>query len=441
MLNHYTRHAGDPEQTRYRYANQDIDPARTHLNYAIFARDDPAAFVQSKIDEVDVKPKGGDKATNVISDWVITLPKSPALMGREREFFQTAYDHMLKTVPERLVVGAWVHMDENQPHMHFCFCPVVHTAVMTNDKSRPLLDAQGRVKRDKKGTPRYERVQVRDAAGKPVYRVSFGQTKVYTRARMKRFHPDLEKAMEGHFGFKVGIELEDKGEKLLSDLKQPDYIAAKETMSRQQSRIRALEAKEVETRGKLGALTDEVDEKQAQAAEIDRRIAEKMAELDRLDGEIGEKIELRNEVGDNLQREQRRLESVRQAAGRLEEDVEELEAIASLADRFDHAGRFEKRGILDEIAARCDGLRGRVEQVVEGIRGAVGRIEVAIEDLARKLAPRSARMTTRALKRDLAALEKDMSPVTLASEARDAARARDANRDDRPPQRSWSQSR
>lgn len=46
-----------PEQTKYRYANQDIDQTRTHLNYAIFARDDPAAFVQSKIDEVDVKPK------------------------------------------------------------------------------------------------------------------------------------------------------------------------------------------------------------------------------------------------------------------------------------------------------------------------------------------------------------------------------------------------
>lgn len=50
-------------------------------------------------------------------------------------------------------------------------------------------------------------------------------------------------------------------------------------------------------------------------------------------------------------------------------------------------------------------------------------------------------MTTRALKRDLAALEKDMSPVTLAGEARDAARTRDENRDDRPPQRSWGQSR
>lgn len=130
-------------------------------------------------------------------------------------------------------------------------------------------------------------------------------------------------------------------------------------------------------------MTAKVDEKRAQAAEIDRRIAEKMAEIDRLDGEIGEKIELRNEVGDNLQREQRRLESVRQA---------------------------------------------------------VGRLEVAIADLARKLAPRSARMTTRALKRDLAALEKDMSPVTLASKARDAARASNARRGN-VPQRDCGQSR
>lgn len=145
-------------------------------------------------------------------------------------------------------------------------------------------------------------------------------------------------------------------------------------------------------------------------------------------------------MGDNLKREQRRLESVRQAAGRLEEDVEELEAIASLADQFDHAGRFEKRGILDEIAARCDGLRGRVSQFVEEVREAVGRLEVAIEDLARRLAPRSARMTTRALKRDLAALEKDMSPVTLASEARDAARASNARRGN-VPQRDCGQSR
>lgn len=53
-------------------------------------------------------------------------------------------------------------------------------------------------------------------------------------------------------------------------------------------------------------------------------------------------------------------------------------------------------------------------------------------------------MTTRALKRDLAALEKDMSPRAQALEATRAARARDAqraadawNRDHAAPQRTY----
>lgn len=392
MLNHYTRHAGDPEQTRYRYANQDIDPARTHLNYAIFARDDPAAFVQSKIDEVDVKPKGGDKATNVISDWVITLPKNPALKGREREFFQTAYDHMLKTVPEELVVGAWVHMDENQPHMHFCFCPKVKTAVMTNDKSRPLLDAQGRVKRDKKGTPRYERVQVRDSDGKPVYRSSFGQTKVYTQARMKKFHPDLEKAMEGHFGFKVGIELEDKGEKLLSDLKQPDYIKAKETISRQQSRIRALEAKEVETRGKLGALTDEVEKKRSQSADIDLEIEQKILDL------VAAKAE--------CEAVSQRLESLRQREREVAGDVAELRPIAAEIGRWEAADRAGKRAILDSIADGCSALRERIQGRVERLGKRIEEVGARVRALREKVMP-----STRKLKRGLKEKQESLDEV------------------------------
>lgn len=421
MLNHYTRHAGDPEQTKYRYANQDIDQTRTHLNYAIFARDDPAAFVQSKIDEVDVKPKGGDKATNVISDWVITLPKNPALIGREREFFQTAYDHMLKTVPEKLIVGAWVHMDENQPHMHFCFCPMVHTAVMTNDKSRPLLDAQGQVKRDKKGTPRYERVQVRDAAGKPVYRSSFGQTKVYTRARMKKFHPDLEKAMEGHFGFKVGIELEDKGEKLLSDLKQPDYIKAKETMSRQQSRIRALEAKEVETRGKLGALTDEVEKKRSQSADIDLEIGGKTGELDDLRNEIEQKILDLAAAKAECEAVSQRLECLRQRADGVARDIGELQPIATEVRGWEAAGKAERGAILDNIVVRCDGLASRIRAGVAGMRIKVeelrSRISRPLEYLMRREQPRQ---------------------QSLNDVLRDAQRAADAwNRDHAAPQRTY----
>ena len=56
-------------------------------------------------------------------------------------------------------------------------------------------------------------------------------------------------------------------------------------------------------------------------------------------------------------------------------------------------------------------------------------------------------MTTRALKRDLAALERDYgedddrSPKARAAEAKRAARGLNANREDGAPRRSWGQSR
>ena len=295
----------------------------------------------------------------------------------------------------------------------------------------------------------------------PILDGRFNFKKMCPRTFYQSLHKDLGDYLEQHLGYRPEIELEDgkRAQKALSRVDKRDIDAARaeilapverkageivadatERAERASAARKRDEARARTARKDLADIAGQVDEKRSQAAEIDRQIAEKMAEIDRLDGEIGEKIELRNEVGDNLRREQRRLESVRQAAGRLEEDVEELEAIASLAERFDRAGRFEKRGILDEISARCDGLRGRVEQVVEGIRGAVRRLEAAIADLARKLAPRSARMTTRALKRDLAALKEDMNPVTLASEARDAARASNARRGN-VPQRDRGQSR
>ena len=306
------------------------------------------------------------------------------------------------------------------------------------------------------------------AAFTPILDGRFNFKKMCPRTFYQSLHKDLGDYLEQHLGYRPEIELEDgkRAQKALSRVDKRDIDAARaeilapverkageivadatERAERASAARKRDEARARTARKDLADIAGQVDEKRFQAAEIDRQIAEKMAEIDRLDGEIGEKIDLRNEVGENLQREQRRLESVRQAAGRAEENVEELEAVASLAERFDRAGRFEKRGILDEIAARCDGLRGRVEQVVDGIRGAVGRAEMAIADLARKLGPRSARMTTRALKRDLAALERDYgedddrSPKARAAEARMAARGLNANRGDEAPRRSWGQSR
>lgn len=447
MLAHYRR---DPSS----FARENIDPARVGMDYTLAI--DPAdgmvkpmegvepnwATVEGRIERVNEMAKAeGKRAVRkdavVMADVVVTLPEN-VRKGDEGAFFGWTYCFLADRLGSANMLGGFVHRDEVRAdgspvrdHMHAPFTPI--------------LDGR------------------------------FNFKKMCPRTFYQGLHKDLGDYLEQHLGYRPEIELEDgkRARKALSRVDKRDIDAARAEIlapverkageivadateraerasaarKRDEDRLKAarndlakVERQRVETRGELGALTEQVDEKQAQAAEIDRRIAEKMAELDRLDGEIGEKIELRNEVGDDLQRESARLESLRQGTRAAERDVEELEAIGAIADQFDHAGRFEKRGILDEIAARCDGLRGRVEQVVEGIRGAVGRLDVAIEDLARKLGPRSARMTTRALKRDLAALEKDMSPVTLASEARDAARASNARRGN-VPQRDRGQSR
>lgn len=424
------------DRRAHTYAN-DVDQSGRHIGYCCRADDahplplDKA--VERRMGELNTKRKIRDNAVRAMG---FIVSSNDALDEKSaREFLDKSVQWFGARYGYENLLAAQIHLDEGTPHAHIWIAPVIRgedghdrlcaKELFAPDKRRKNADGKWEV--TAQGTMSRLQEDFWEQVAKP-----YGYERPLRHELRAKGYRSLD-AYKVQVGTTRALKSEIETLEGARDKAKHGAITAKRELD-------GLEQLRVESHVKLGAVTAKVDEKQAQAAEIDRRIAEKMAELDRLDGEIGEKIELRDEVGDNLQREQRRLESVRQAAGRLEEDVEELEAIASLAERFDHAGRFEKCGILDEIAARCDGLRGRVEQVVEGIRGAVGRIEVAIEDLARKLAPRSARMTTRALKRDLAALEEDMSPVTLASKAREAARASNARRGN-VPQRDRGQSR
>lgn len=424
------------DRRAHTYAN-DVDQSGRHVGYLCRAGDESPVPLEQAIErrmgELNTKRKIRDNQVRAMG---FIVSSNDALGEKDaREFLDRSVQWFGARYGYENLLAAQIHLDEGTPHAHIWIAPVIRgedghdrlcaKELFAPDKRRKNADGKWEV--TAQGTMSRLQEDFWEQVAKP-----YGYERPLRHELRAKGYRSLD-AYKVQVGTTRALKSEIETLEGARDKAKHGAITAKRELD-------GLEQLRVETRGELDALTEQVGEKQAQAAEIDRRIAEKMAELDRLDGEIGEKIELRNEVGDSLQREQRRLESVRQAAGRLEEDVEELEAIASLADQFDHAGRFEKRGILDEIAARCDGLRGRVEQVVEGIRGAVGRLEVAIADLSRKLAPRSARMTTRALKRDLAALEKDMSPVTLASEARDAARASNARRGN-VPQRDCGQSR
>ena len=392
---HYNRWQGidNPNVSR-----ENIDKSRTHLNYTlgVYEKDGKRfigkvrgsaswATVKGRIDAVNARAKAeGKRATRkdavVMADMVVTLP--PNVPPEDAyKFFWNSYQYIADRVGRGNLMGGYVHMDETTPHMHVPFTPI--------------LDGR------------------------------FNYKKMCDRKFYQTFHKGLGDRLEQKMGYRPEVELsEEKRAQRVYTSRTKDIDKVRGAVDRAVVQPAEDEAARIvaAAREEAAALLNDAE---LRKAELVTEIADKEGDLAELDNQL-EDVKL------DIEDEQDRLESVRQAAGRLEEDVEELEAIASLADQFDHAGRFEKRGILDEIAARCDGLRGRVEQVVEGIRGAVGRLEVAIADLARKLAPRSARMTTRALKRDLAALEEDMSPVTLASEARDAARASNARRGNVP---------
>lgn len=410
MLAHYRRDASslerdniDPKRTKddmvvAHYTNKD---GKLVVGRVVPREGEPNwGTVERRIERVNEAQKAaGKRATRkdavVMADVVVTLPDN-VRKGDEDRFFRLTYWYLSNKFGIDNMMGGFVHKDEvlkdgtpARDHMHAPFTPI--------------LDGR------------------------------FNYKQMCPRSFYQSMHKELGDYLEKRLGYRPEVELDEetRAQRVYTD-KSVDIDRVRGAVDKAVVEPAQQEAERIVAAARAQAATI-VRDAEMRKAELVTQIADKEGDLAELDSRL-------SDVRMDIEDEQDRLESVRQAAGRIEKDVEELEAIASLADQFDHAGRFEKRGILDEIAARCDGLRGRVEQVVEGIRGAVGRLEVAIADLSRKLAPRSARMTTRALKRDLAALEKDMSPVTLASEARDVARASNARRGN-VPQRDRGQSR
>ena len=358
MLAHYRR---DPSSL----GRENIDPERVGMDYTLGV--DPAdglvkpmegvepnwATVEGRIERVNERAKAeGKRAVRkdavVMADVVVTLPEN-VREGDEGAFFGWTYCFLADRLGSGNMLGGFVHRDEVRSdgspvrdHMHAAFTPI--------------LDGR------------------------------FNFKKMCPRTFYQSLHKDLGDYLEQHLGYRPEIELEDgkRAQKALSRVDKRDIDAARaeilapverkageivadatERAERASAARKRDEARARTARKDLADIAGQVDEKRSQAAEIDRRIAEKMAEIDRLDGEIGEKIELRNEVGDDLQRESARLESLRQGTRAAERDVEELRPIAAEVRRYEGAGRAERGTILDSIAARCAGAARAARAAIE----------------------------------------------------------------------------
>ena len=400
------------DRRAHTYAN-DVDQSGRHVGYLCHAGDESPVPLEQAIErrmgELNTKRKIRDNQVRAMG---FIVSSNDALDEKDaREFLDRSVQWFGARYGYENLLAAQIHLDEGTPHAHIWIAPVIR-----GEDGHDRLCAKELFAPDKRR---------KNADGK---------WEVTAQGTMSRLQEDFWEQVAKPYGYERPLrhELRAKGYRSLDAYKvqvgttralkseietlEGERDKAKHGAITAKRELDGLEQLRVESSVKLGAVNAKVDEKRAQAAEIDRRIAEKMAELDRLNGEIGEKIELRNEVGDDLQRESARLESLRQGTRAAERDVEELRPIAAEVRRYEGAGRAERGTILDSIAARC--------------AGAARAARAAIEELGDRI---WALMRPRKAKTEQRSLDDVMREATEAARASEAlSRGRVAPTNSRP---------
>lgn len=349
------------DRRAHTYAN-DVDQSGRHVGYLCRAGDESPVPLEQAIErrmgELNTKRKIRDNQVRAMG---FIVSSNDALDEKDaREFLDRSVQWFGARYGYENLLAAQIHLDEGTPHAHIWIAPVIH------------------------GEDGYDRLCAKELFAPDKRRKNAeGKWEVTAQGTMSRLQEDFWEQVAKPYGYERPMrhELRAKGYRSLDAYKvqvgttralkseietlEGARDKAKHGAITAKRELDGLEQLRVESSVKLGAVNAKVDEKRAQAAEIDRRIAEKMAELDRLNGEIGEKIELRNEVGDDLQRESARLESLRQGTRAAERDVEELRPIAAEVRRYEGAGRAERGTILDSIAARCAGAARAARAAIE----------------------------------------------------------------------------
>lgn len=349
------------DRRAHTYAN-DVDQSGRHIGYICRAGDESPVPLEQAIErrmgELNTKRKIRDNQVRAMG---FIVSSNDALdENAAREFLDKSVQWFGARYGYENLLAAQIHLDEGTPHAHIWIAPVIrgedgHDRLCAKELFAPdkrRKNAEGKWEVTAQGTMSRLQEDFWEQVAKP-----------YGYERPMR-HELRAKGYRSLDAYKVQVGTTRALKSEIETLEVARKKAKHETITAKRE-LDGLEQLRVESSVKLGAVTAKVDEKRAQAAEIDRKIAEKMAELDRLDGEIGEKIELRNEVGESLQVEQRRLESLRRGTRAVARDVEELRPVAAEIGRWEAAGRTERGTILDSIAARCAGAARAARAAIE----------------------------------------------------------------------------
>ena len=320
MIGHYDRQA---ERRGYRRDN--IDPARTALNYAVCdaSRGPLDAQVRHAVrlameSHERVSGRAVRRDANVMMDWVVTAPADLRPADQKR-FFNCVVDFVRARYGAGNVPGGFVHLDEATPHVHV---PVV-----------PL--AGGRLQ----------------------------ASKVVDRADLRTFHKDLGRAVDHALGYHVSIELDEaqQGAKQLSALGQGEYKAAKDEVRRAAEEARRAAQDAEAARVALGAV-----ERARDAAEEEGRA--KAEELRAIEQDIGAALAERDEARADVR--------------------EARDAFARVSGWYDNkAAEFARvRADVRRLEAERDEARADVRGSVAG--AALEALWAALVALARMIAER-----------------------------------------------------
>ena len=349
------------DRRAHTYAN-DVDQSGRHVGYLCRAGDESPVPLEQAIErrmgELNTKRKIRDNQVRAMG---FIVSSNDALDEKDaREFLDRSVQWFGARYGYENLLAAQIHLDEGTPHAHIWIAPVIRgedghdrlcaKELFAPDKRRKNADGKWEV--TAQGTMSRLQMDFWEQVAKP-----YGYERPMRHELRAKGYRSLD-AYKVQVGTTRALKSEIETLEVARDKAKHGAMTAKRELD-------GLEQLRVESHVELGAVTAKVDEKRAQAAEIDRKIAEKMAELDRLDGEIGEKIELRNEVGESLQVEQRRLESLRRGTRAVARDVEELRPVAAEIGRWEAAGRAERGTILDSIAARCAGAARAARAAIE----------------------------------------------------------------------------
>ena len=331
MLGHYERRA----ELEHGYERDNIDPSRTPENYNLCERDNPLGFVDERIAALDLKRAPRKDAVRMI-DTVVTLPA--AYHGDTREFMAAVKETLDGIFGAENCVGAYVHMDETTPHMHYASVPVTSDGRLS---AKSLLN----------------------------------------RTFMKRFHDRLEAGVCERLGIeRAGLTLTDEER----EQRATKYVDLQEFKAAQDA-VRRKEQRSME-------LNNEIADKEGDLIELDSAIEDKRFELQ----DLGEQIQQETQRLESVRRavEAKQLEPAPQTLGeslrtlwtarndgaREEVLAGEVEGLRSRISELEGANQRARERVA-ELDRELPGLRGRYQQLEQRFGALEQRVTAVIQRL------------------------------------------------------------